>query len=563
VSPRTPNRRIRLLLLSFVLLFALALGRAAWLQVVKGAGYEQLAVRQHRETITIPAGRGTIFDRTGEPLAIGEQTTTVFADPKTVTDPRRAALAVGKTLGLEPNFVYRDLTNHKLGFVYVARKADPIGAAKLEGLNIPGLGFYAEEKRVYPQAGVAAQVVGYAGTDNHGLEGLERSLDGTLAGTSGSETIVKDPFGRVVDIVKSRPEHRGENVTLTIDHQIQANAESILAATVKKWHARGGSAIVLDPRSGQILAMANAPGFDSNDFGAVNPEFRRNRAVTDVYEPGSTFKLVTISGALQDGVVTPLTSFTLPPTIRVADRTIHDAETRGTERMNVQQILAHSSNVGTVTIAERLGATALSRWVRRWGFGAPTGVNFPGESPGMVLPLDQWSGSTIGTVPIGLGIAVTPMQMAAAYATIANQGVRMTPHLVLRIGGHRVAAPPGHRVVSRSTARKVMAMLRDVVIQGTGTEAAIPGYTVAGKTGTANKPTFHGYSTTKYVASFVGVVPARHPRVVVMVMIDEPKGTIWGGVVAAPAFAQIAQFDLQYLEVPPDAPQTLPRTTSR
>ena len=295
----------------------------------------------------------------------------------------------------------------------------------------------------------------------------------------------------------------------------------------------------------------------------MNPEFRRNRAVTDVYEPGSTFKLVTISGALEDGIVTPRTAFTLPPTIRVADRTIHDAETRGTERMTVQQILAHSSNVGTVTIAERLGPGELSRWVKRWGFGETTGVNFPGESPGMVLPLDQWSGSTIGTVPIGLGIAVTPMQMAAAYATIANKGMRMTPHLVLKIGGHRVKTPRGHRVVSRATAKKVMTMLRDVVVQGTGTEAAIPGYTVAGKTGTANKPTPHGYSTTKYVASFVGVVPARNPRLVVMVMIDEPKGTIWGGVVAAPAFAQIAQFDLQYLEVPPDAPQTRLLTATR
>lgn len=556
MSPRTPNRRIRLLLLGFVLLFAVTVGRAAWLQIVKGSQYKNLALRQHRETVPIPAGRGTIFDRTGEPLAIGEQTTTVFANPKEIQDPRRAAVAAGKAFGLQPNFLYRDFTNRKLGFVYVARKADRVAAATLERQNISGLGFYSEEKRMYPQQGVAAQVVGFAGTDNRGLEGLERSLDGQLAGKAGSETIVKDPFGRLVDVVKSRPESRGRNVTLTIDHQIQANAESILADTVHKWHAKGGSAIVLDPRTGQILAMANAPGFDSNRFGSVNPDLRRNRAVTDVYEPGSTFKLVTISGALENGIVTPRTAFTLPPTIRVADRTIHDAETRSTERMTVEHILSHSSNVGTVTIAERLGPGELARWVRRWGFGVTTGVGFPGESPGMVLPLDQWSGSTIGTVPIGLGIAVTPMQMAAAYATISNKGVRMTPRLVLKVGGHRVKPRRGHRVVSRATARKVMTMLRDVVVQGTGTEAAIPGYTVAGKTGTANKPTTHGYSTTRYVASFVGIVPARHPRLVVMVMIDEPKGTIWGGVVAAPAFAKIAQFDLQYLEVQPDALET-------
>jgi len=556
VSPRRSNRRIRVLLFVFVLLFGVTLGRAAWLQVVKRGDYRRLAMNQHRETIPIPAGRGTIFDRRGAPLAIGEQTTTVYADPREILDPKRAATAAGRALGLEPNFLYPEFTNRKLGFLYVARKANPLAAATLARQHIEGLGFYPEEKRVYPQGGVAAQVVGFAGTDNRGLEGLEGSLDATLAGTPGSETIVKDPFGRVVETVKSRPERRGRNVTLTIDHQIQANAEAVLAETVRKWHAKGGSVIIHDPRTGQVLAMANAPGFDANRFGSVDADLHRNRAVTDVYEPGSTFKLVTISGALEDGIVTPGTPFTLPPTIRVADRTIHDAETRSTERMTVAQILSHSSNVGTVTIAKRLGASELARWVHRWGFGAQTGVGFPGESSGMVLPLDQWSGSTIGTVPIGLGIAVTPLQMAAAYATIANHGVRVTPQLVLKVGGHRVARAHGRRVVSKATARKVMTMLRDVVVQGTGTEAAIPGYTVAGKTGTANKPTSHGYSTTKYVASFVGIVPARNPRLVITVVIDEPRGTIWGGVVAAPAFAKIAQFDLQYLEVRPDAPQT-------
>jgi cell division protein FtsI (penicillin-binding protein 3) len=556
VNRRTPNRRIRLLLLCFATLFALVLGRAAWLQVVDGPAYARLATSQHRRIVVIPAGRGSILDRSGAPLAIGEQTTTVYADPSAVSDPRTAALAIGKALGLEPNFVYRDLTNKSVHFVYVARKADPVAAAKLARLRLPGIGFYPEEKRVYPQLGVAAQVVGYAGTDNRGLEGLERSLDSMLSGTAGSQTVITDPAGQTIDVLNSRPVQRGRDVQLTIDHQIQANAEAVLAATVRQFGARGGSAIVLDPRTGDVLAMANAPNFDSNRFGAVDPAFHRNRAVTDIYEPGSTFKLVTISAALEDHVVTPSTRFTLPPTIRVADRTIHDAEPRGTERMTVQQILANSSNVGTVTIARKLGAARLSQWVDRWGFGRLTGVGFPGESPGEVLPLDLWSGSTIGTIPIGLGIAVTPMQMATAYAAIANGGVRLTPRLILREGGHRLTSGGERRIVSRQTARKVMAMLRDVVQQGTGTEAAIPGYTVAGKTGTANKPTAHGYSTSKYVASFVGIVPARHPRLVVMVMIDEPHRAIWGGVVAAPAFAKIAQFDLQYLEVPPDAPRT-------
>ena len=554
MSPRSLNRRIRLLLLVFVVAFAVTLGRAAWLQGVRGSSYSSLALEQQRETIPLPAGRGTIFDRTGEPLAIGEQTTTVFADPKTIVDRKKVAVAVGKALGLDANAVYNELADTSKGFIYLARKADPIAAASLEKLNLKGIGFISEEKRTYPQRGVAAQVVGYAGTDNHGLEGLESSFEPTLAGQPGSETIVKDLYGRAVDVVKSRPERRGRNITLTIDHQIQANAEAILAETVKKWHAKGGSAIVLDPRNGQVLAMANAPGFDSNAFPSANPENRRNRAVTDLYEPGSTFKLVTISAALEDGVVTPQTRFTLQPTIHVADRVIHDAESRPTERMSVAEILTKSSNVGTVTIAERLGPEELARWVSRWGFGTTTGIDFPGESAGLVLPLDQWSGSTIGTVPIGLGIAVTPMQMAAAYAAIANGGVRATPHLIEKVGARRVHVAAGHRIVSEATSRKLMTMLRDVVIQGTGTAAAIPGYTVAGKTGTANKPTSHGYSTTKYVASFVGIVPAKHPRAVVLVMIDEPRGAIFGGVVAAPAFQRIAQFDLQYLAVQPDAP---------
>jgi cell division protein FtsI/penicillin-binding protein 2 len=556
VSGRALNRRIRLLLLVFVLAFAITLGRAAWLQGVQGSSYETLALEQQRETLPLAAGRGTIFDRTGAPLAIGEQTTTVWADPKTVVNPTKVAVAVGRALKLDPNVIYNELRDTSKGFIYLERKADPIAAASLEKLNLKGLGFYPEEKRIYPQLGVASQVVGYAGTDNHGLEGLESSFDPLLAGQAGSETIVKDLYGRPIDTVKSKPARRGRNITLTIDHQIQANAEAILTQTVRKWHAKGGSAIVLDPRNGQILAMANAPGLDANKFPTANPENERNRAVTDLYEPGSTFKLVTISGALEDGVVTPQTRFTLKPTIRVADRTIHDAEVRPTERMSVAEILTKSSNVGTVTIAEKLGPEELARWVSRWGFGKTTGVGFPGESSGLVLPLDQWSGSTIGTVPIGLGIAVTPMQMAAAYATIANRGVRPAPHLIEKIGARRVHASAGRRIVSRATARKVMTMLRDVVSEGTGTAAAIPGYTVAGKTGTANKPTSHGYSTSKYVASFVGIVPAKHPRVVVLVMIDEPRGAIFGGIVAAPAFQQIAQFDLQYLAVAPDAPAT-------
>ncbi|RDI74991.1 Cell division protein FtsI/penicillin-binding protein 2 [Gaiella occulta] len=561
MSERIANRRIRLLVVCFALVFAVSLGRAVWVQALQHDRLAAMASTQRRETIEIPAGRGTIYDRTGEPLAIGEQATTVYADPRNIADAQKAASVVGRTLGLDPSKLYQSLKDRSKGFVYVQRKADPAKAEALTKRDIPGLGFYPEELRAYPQGTVAAHVLGFAGTDNRGLDGLERALDKTLSGRAGSETIVKDPFGRAIDVVTSRPERAGRNVTLTIDHQIQANAEQVLAATVKRFKARGAAAIVMDPRTGAILAMANYPTFDANAFGKASPEARRNRAVTDAYEPGSTFKIVTIAAALEDNVVTPASKFTLAPTIRVADRVIHEAESRGTERMTVKEILSKSSNVGTITIAQLLGAGELSSWIDRFGFGKPTGIDYPGESRGLVLPLEQWSGSTIGTVPIGQGIAVTPLQMVSAYATIGNGGVRRTPYLVEKVGSRKARVPAGRRVVSTATAQRMMAMFRGVVVEGTGTEAAVPGYTVAGKTGTAQKAE-RGRYVRKYVASFVGLVPAKKPRLAILVMVDEPRGNIYGGVVAAPAFRDIARFDLQYLEVLPDAPETKPALTA-
>jgi cell division protein FtsI/penicillin-binding protein 2 len=560
VSEKASNARIRFLVLAFAAVFAVALGRAAYVQVVQGDRYEQLASRQHRETIEIPAARGTIYDRTGEPLAIGEQATTVYADPRNVVAPMKAATKAGETLELDPDELYPQLRDRTKHFLYVRRKADPIAAKALQKLGVAGFGFYSEERRAYPQGRVAAHVLGYAGTDNQGLDGLERSLDKTLAGKPGFEIVVRDPAGRAIDVVTSRRERAGRNVVLTLDHQLQASAEQLLSNAVGRWRARGATAIVMDPHTGAILAMANAPTFDANAFSSAPAEARRNRAVTDLYEPGSTFKIVTVAAALEDNVVAPDTSFRLAPTIDVADRTIREAHTRGTETMTVRQILAESSNVGTITIAQRLGGPELATWVDRFGFGKRTGVDFPGESPGMVLPYEDWSGSTIGTVPIGQGIAVTPLQMVSAYAAIGNGGVIPPAHLIAKVGGKKVKHGKGRRVVSRHTADRMTAMFRDVVVEGTGTEAAIPGYTVAGKTGTANKAE-NGRYVSKYVASFVGLVPARNPRLAILVMVDEPRGQIWGGVVAAPIFRDIARFALQYLEVPPDAPESK-RSTS-
>jgi cell division protein FtsI/penicillin-binding protein 2 len=552
---RLVNRRIRLFLAALTLAFGGLLLRATWLQGVRAESLSSLGRTQHREEVTIPAGRGTIYDRKGVELALGERATTVYANPMQVSRPRDTAIAIRRTLGLDADRLYPKLADRSRGFVYVARQADPAQAAALERLKLPGLGFYTEERRNYPQRSVASQVLGYVGIDGEGLAGLELQFNDALAGRAGKETLVKDPAGRVIDVQGQQPEVPGRDLRLTLDHSIQANAEEVLRATVHKWNAKSASAVVLDPRTGAILAMAVQPGYDANRYPSAARDLQRNRAVTDTYEPGSTFKLITVAAALSEHLVSPSTRFTLPYTIEVADRIIHDAEERGTVNYSVSQILAHSSNIGAITLAEMLGKTRLSKWISRSGFGHATGIDFPGESPGIVLPPDKWSGSTIGNVPIGQGIAVTPVQMAAAYAAVANRGIWSRPHLIDHVAGGGRPSLHRHRMVSQRVAAQVMSMLKGVVAEGTGQFAAIPGYQVAGKTGTAQKPDSHGgYATGRYVASFVGIVPASRPRLVVLVAVDEPQGAIWGGVVAAPAFQQIARFDLQYLELPPDAP---------
>jgi cell division protein FtsI (penicillin-binding protein 3) len=546
VSTRLPNRRIRLLLVFFVLAFLGTFGRAVWLQAVQAQPLDRLARGQHHATIEVPAARGSLLDRKGVELAIGKQAITVYANPRHVADPRATAIAAGRALHIDPDRLYPKLADRSRGFVYIARKADPERAEALKALDLTGLGFYPEERRVYPLGTTAAHVLGFAGLDNRGLSGLELALDKTLAGRNGRQTIVRDPFGRTLDVLSSVAPVEGRNVRLTLDDTLQANAQSVLLRTVRQWGAKAATAVVLDPRTGEVLAMASEPGFDANRFSETDRDTQRNRAVTDTYEPGSTLKVVTVAAALSEGLVAPSTPFSLEPSIRVADRVIHEAHRTRTERMTVAEILSRSSNVGTITLAELLGRSRLETWIERFGFGKKTGIDFPGETSG-ILPF-YWSGSTIGTLPIGHGIAVTPVQMAAAYAAIANGGVWLRPRIVADHPSKR------RRVMSKPVADQLMSMLRDVVIEGTGTEAEVEGYQVAGKTGTAAKPDPRGgYSKSRYVASFVGVVPASAPRLVVLVTVDEPRGAIWGGVVAAPAFQQIAHFALQYLEIPPDA----------
>jgi cell division protein FtsI/penicillin-binding protein 2 len=549
---RVVNSRIRLLLLATLVVFGGLLARAAWIATVRAAPLAAMATAQTKATVSLPAGRGAIFDAVGTPLALGEQATTVYVDPSAVTHPDTEAVTAARILGLKRAAVLKALSTHGTHFAYVERKSPPDKASLLAKRNLPGFHFYGEERRTYPQSSVAAQVLGYAGVDNNGLAGLELELNSELTGVPGQETILRDPFGHTLDAQNVQAAKPGKDVFLTIDHRIQADAEQVLRATVAKWHAKSATAIVLDPHTGGVLAMATEPGYDANNYPqAFAKGITGNRAISDVYEPGSVFKVVTVGGALADHLVTPHTSFLLPYSIHVADRVVHDAEVRPTERMTVAQILQRSSNVGAVTIARtKLGESRLKDWIHRFGFGRQTGIDFPGESAGL-LP-SYWSGSTIGNVPIGQGVSVTAIQLASVYAAIANGGLWIQPHLVDHVQGVTSATPRRRRILPRAVDRELLAMLKGVVSDaGTGAAAEIPGYTVAGKTGTAQRPGPHGYMPGQYDATFVGMVPAHSPRVVVLVTVDEPRGAYYGGVVAAPAFAQIATFDLQYLEVPP------------
>ncbi len=552
---RGVDGRIRLLRLAFIVFLVLIGGKAVAL-ASSAERLQRIALAQQTATVTLPAHRGDILDRNGQELAVGRATQTVFATPYMLSDPLTAAQKLCDALQIHKKRQRRTvelaLAQRKSGFAYVARQADPRLAKAALALGLPGIGSYPEEARTYPMNGSAAQVLGFAGVDNTGLAGIELEYEKQLRGIDGSEVIVRDPAGQAIRTVRQTQSEPGLTVHLTLDEDIQYTAEDVLKQTLRSTSAKDAVAIVMDPRTGEILAMANVPEVKSNVFG-VNAFADRNRCVTDAIEPGSIFKLVTISGALADGTVDTRQRFTLRPTITVYDRTIHEAEVRGTVHYNVKDILVHSSNVGAVTIGMKMGKAALLKWVKAYGFGAPTGIAFPGEASGIVPAAAQWSGTTIANVPMGQGIAVTPLQITAAFAAVADNGVYMTPHLVRQVGGSRYVEPAGRRVIPEHIAAEIRAMLAAAVDHGTGTKAQIPGYVVAGKTGTSQKPLpdGSGYSKSDYVASFIGMVPAGHPRLVVMVAVDEPRTSIFGGDVAAPAVQKIMRFALQHLEIAP------------
>jgi cell division protein FtsI (penicillin-binding protein 3) len=539
--------------------------RLVQLQVRDASAYQTLAWDQRVKTIELPASRGSILDRTGQELALSLPATSVFARPSLLTNPREEARAVGSALGLDPATVLADM--RKPGpFVYLARAQDAEKVAALAAQQLPGIGFLPETRRYYPSNDLAPQVLGFVGLDGTGLAGLEQQYQKELAGRPGHEVVEADPRGVLIpqgENVAVAPV-AGDDVVLTIDRQIQFRAQAALERAVKQNQAKHGTVIVLDPDTGDILAMADYPSFDPNRFSGAAPDSIRNRAVTDAYEPGSVNKVVTAAAALEEGIMKVNDRLMVPDFYRLYTKTFHDAHTHAPERMTLADILAYSSNIGAIKVAHLLGSHRLYAYLKRFGLTQTTGLGFPGESSGILPPTDEWSGTSMGTIPIGQGIAVTPLQMAAVYGTIANGGVWVQPRLVRATVGpdgteHDAPAQPTRRVISERTAGMVSRMLAYAVEVGTGQAAQIPGYWVAGKTGTARKvnDAGTGYLLNKYVASFIGFAPAARPALVVMAVLDEPV-SVYGGVAAAPLFQEVTRFALARMRIPPAPRPAIP-----
>jgi cell division protein FtsI (penicillin-binding protein 3) len=539
----------------FFVLLVLAGGRTAYLGLIRGATLRQAASDQQITKETVTAQRGAITDRNGVDLAVSEPARDLSADPYLLHDPLGAAQKLAPLLGQSQAELLRKLSE-RTGFVYLARAVPARQAEQVLALKLPGVDGTPTMRRVYPRGTLAAQVLGEVGTEGHGVTGIEFYRDALLRGRSGQRRVVSDAIGQPVSIAEPHREVPGKSISLTIDANIQQRTEDVLGAVAQAFGPKDATAIVMDPRTGSVLALANWPKENANQAGTAAPEQLQDRAIDFPYEPGSTFKVVAVSGALQQGLITPSSGFNVPDQIQVADRTIHDDTEHPEETLTTSQILARSSNVGAIEIGKLEGPEAFNGWVHRFGFGAPTGVDLPGEEAGVTLGLNHYSGSSMGNLPIGQGELVTPMQMATAYSAIANGGILRPPHIVGAIEGKAQPLPAGHRVISSTTAAEVRKMLEGVLgPEGTASEVSIPGYHLAGKTGTASKvdPATGEYSKTAYVASFIGFAPASNPQLLTAVVVDEPHdGSIYGGTVAAPAFGQIMSFALPYLGISPE-----------
>ena len=557
---QTTGLRLRVLVLAGLLAlgFTGVVGRLGWLQIVRHADLAALAERQYSRTVVLQAQRGPIVDRQGAPLATSSPAESLFAQPRAVGDPVRVAARLAPLLEATERELHAALTSGK-SFVWLRRRLPPATVAAVKALREPGLGFLPESLRLYPNRELAAQVIGFEGVDG-GLEGVERAFDDALSGTPGKAVVGRDALGRdvVAETVLQEP-LPGHGVMLTLDRTIQYLAEREIDAAWRRTQAKAAMVVALEPRTGDVLAIAVRPTFNPNTFRDVpSRDHWRNRAVTDPFEPGSTFKVILAAAALEEGVIRPDDRIWAENgSITIARTTIRDWKKYGW--LTFAEVLQNSSNVGSIKVGLALGRERYYRYMTAFGFGAPTGVGLAGESRGQLRDPQRWSGLSLPTMSIGQEVSVTALQMVAAFGAIANGGTLMQPRLVRALFDaqgretRRFEPRPVRQVISPETARTLTRLMTQVVAAGTGHNAAIAGYDVAGKTGTAQKldPVTRRYSRKPGVLSFVGFAPADEPRVVMLVMLDEPKGEKWGSEAAAPIFSAIGGEVLRYLEVPP------------
>src|SRR5919112_843462 len=515
-------------------------GRAVQLSVVKDDRYQAFTTEAYAEersgaaTSSERTGRGSIVSADGRYLAMSLDTATVIATPYQVEEPEEAAEALSEVLGedagtateIEEKLVEKNDEDGPSGYSVVAEDVEPETAREVKKLGLAGISTAPDERRVYPNGALASQLVGYLGTDK-AYGGVEARYD---------------------DLLKS-----GEEVRLTLDTAVQQELEGALLQAAKEYEGKSALGLVMRVEDGALVALANTPGYDNNKFGKASEEAKRSRVLTDPYEPGSTFKAFTMAAALEEEVVKDESTFVVADSIPVADVVIHDSEPHETKLMSTRNILEHSSNVGTIQVAQLLGGKRLVEHIERFGFGEGTGVDLWGEDPGRVPPFEEWSGSSIGNIPVGQGLTVTPLQLAAGYASLANGGLKVTPH-VAEQAAHET---PGPRVLIKETSSIVRGMLESVVDEGTGHLAQIPGYTVAGKTGTAQKVDPEtGLYGNEYVTSFIGFASADDPKYLALILVDEPQKDLFGEVVAAPPFQDVMSFTLGYFNVPLDREST-------
>ncbi len=562
-APRTsvtPRKRLIALLVLMALALTVIVVRLVDVQGVEANHYEAMAEAQRVRTVSLAAERGSIFDRNGHDLALSVPQHTIYADPRLVKNPTEYANQLAQVVDVDWSDLRSRLAQKDTAFVYVARKVSDKVAAKVAKLDLPGVGTVPESKRFYPGGSLAGPVMGFVGLDNTGLAGLEKRYGRTLRGKPGKVVAEEDPNGREIPATQriDDPARRGGDLVLTLDQSLQYEVEKQLTAQVESAKARGGIAIVADVKTGDVLAMASVDGGDAEHHAHVTPATEANRPLTSVYEPGSTAKVVTVGAALEEGVVEPTTSFWVPDQLKISDRLFKDAEVHPDASWTVNDIVRESSNIGVIKIAEKLGRQKLDQYQRAFGFGTKTAIDFPAESAGIMKNPGDYVDSDMGSIPIGYTTAVTPMQMLDVFTTVANGGTSVPPRLVaatINSDGerHEQHAPGGRRVVSEKTAAQLNEMLRGVVAGGTGTQAQISGYTVAGKTGTSRKPG-NGNDRPQYMASFAGFAPAESPRLAAIVVIDQP-GTndeaYFGGKVAAPLFSRIMQYALRLEHVAP------------